>query len=109
MNWITLQTDQQLADLLQDSFSTPQLIYKHSTRCSLSSVIKSRLEKSKQPEHIRFHFLDLIAHRALSNKIAEDFKVHHESPQVLLIKNGECIYEESHMSIHMDEIAGQLA
>ena len=109
MNWSILQTEEQLADLLEKSFSTPQLIYKHSSRCSLSSVIKSRLEKSPHPEHIRFHLLDLIALRSLSNKIAAGFNVHHESPQVLLIKDGKCIYDESHMSIQMDEITGNLA
>ncbi|MGZ5221268.1 MAG: monothiol bacilliredoxin BrxC family protein [Chitinophagaceae bacterium] len=46
----------------------------------------------------------MVAHRALSNKIAEDFKIRHESPQVLLIKNGACVYDESHYGISMDEI-----
>ena len=51
-----------------------------------------------------FHFLDLIAHRRLSDKIAAEFLVEHESPQVLLIKNGECVYDESHNGIVMDDI-----
>lgn len=107
MNWEILTTTEQLALLLKDSFTSPQLIFKHSTRCSISSMIKNRLKKSIQPRHIRFHFLDLIAHRSLSNKIAEALNVHHESPQVLLIKNGECIFDESHMAIQMDEIIEQ--
>lgn len=109
MNWEILTTTEQLEMLKKDSFTTPQLIFKHSTRCSISSMVKNRLEKSIQPVHIRFHFLDLIAHRSLSNKIAEDLKVHHESPQVILIKNGECIFDESHMAIQMDEIIEQAA
>jgi bacillithiol system protein YtxJ len=51
-----------------------------------------------------FYFLDLIAYRAISDKIAEDFDVWHESPQVLVIRNGKCIYEESHLSIRMELI-----
>jgi bacillithiol system protein YtxJ len=51
----------------------------------------------------------LIAYRSLSNKIAEDLKVHHESPQVLVIKNGDCVYDESHLAIYMEEIAEQVA
>lgn len=67
-------------------------------------MTKSRLEKADTPEGIDFYYLDLITYRSVSNKVAEYFKVYHESPQVLLIKNGECIYDESHSGIRMDEI-----
>jgi bacillithiol system protein YtxJ len=56
---------------------------------------------------VDFHLLDLIAHRNISQKIAEDFQVHHESPQVLLINKGECIYDESHNGINMQDITDQ--
>ncbi len=104
MNWITLQNEAQLDDIRERSTSRPQLIFKHSTRCSASALVKGRLERASQPETIDFYFLDLIRNRPVSNKIAEDFFVEHESPQVLLIRNGECIYDESHMGITMDEI-----
>jgi len=104
MNWINLTEDQQLSAIREESNARPVVIFKHSTRCSISTMAKSRLERSSQPEHIDFYYLDLIKYRPLSNKIAEDFHVHHESPQILLIKNGECIYEESHNGITMDEI-----
>ncbi len=104
MNWNILTTQEQLTALLENSFARPQVIFKHSTRCSISSIAKTRLEKAEAPAHISFHYFDLIACRSLSNKIAEDLKVHHESPQILLIKNGECIYDESHLSIQMDDI-----
>ncbi|MEO5647421.1 MAG: bacillithiol system redox-active protein YtxJ, partial [Chitinophagaceae bacterium] len=90
----------------EQSKSTPQVIFKHSTRCSISSMAKSRLERSSEPENMDFHYLDLIAHRSLSTKIADEFNVYHESPQVLVISNGECIYDESHSGISMDMIAG---
>lgn len=109
MKWSVLTTEEQLNDLIKKSFEQPQVIFKHSTRCSISSTIKNRLEKSTVPPGIDFHYLDLIAYRSLSNKIAADLKVYHESPQVLLIKNGECIFDESHMAIYMDEIAEQAA
>lgn len=104
MTWNILTTQEQLTTLLENSFARPQVIFKHSTRCSISSIAKTRLEKAEAPAHISFHYFDLIANRSLSNKIAEDLKVHHESPQILLIKNGECIYDESHLSIQMDDI-----
>jgi bacillithiol system protein YtxJ len=109
MNWQILTSEQQLASIVQQSFTRPQVIFKHSTRCNISSTAKNRLEKSGTPEQIDFHFLDLLAHRSLSNKIADDLNVHHESPQVLLLKNGECVYEESHLAIYMDDIVEQVA
>ncbi len=109
MNWSVLNTEEQLAEIISKSHSKPQVIFKHSTRCSVSSMAKARLEKSEIPDTIDFHFLDLIAFRSLSNKIAKDLDVYHESPQVLLLQKGECIYDESHMAIRMDDIAEQVA
>lgn len=108
MNWTDLTDEPQLEAIRQQSFEQPVVIFKHSTRCSISSMAKSRLERSSVPEGIAFYYLDLIRYRPVSNKIAEDFQVHHESPQVLLIRNGECIYDESHNGIDMEEIAEQV-
>ena len=109
MNWIDLTSIQQLADTKELSKTRPQVIFKHSTRCSISSMAKSRLERSEQPDTGDFYLLDLIKYRSLSDKIAEDFAVPHESPQVLIIKNTACVYEESHSGIQMDEIIEQMA
>ncbi|GAC1534222.1 MAG: bacillithiol system redox-active protein YtxJ [Sediminibacterium sp.] len=107
MNWIPLITEDQLDHIKTRSVEKAQVIFKHSTRCSTSSVVLSRLERADIPETIDFYYLDLITHRNISNRIASDFNVYHESPQVLLIRNGECIYDESHMGINIDEIAAQ--
>jgi bacillithiol system protein YtxJ len=109
MKWISLTTEEQLDQILAKSAEKPQVIFKHSTRCSTSAMVLNRLERSEAPSHIDFYFLDLIAYRSLSNKIAEKLNVYHESPQVLLIRNGECIYDESHMAISMDELTEQTA
>ncbi len=109
MTWSFLTSGAQLATLIKDSYSAPQIIFKHSTRCHISTMVKTRLDKAAGPENIPFYFLDLITYRSLSNTIAEKFSVHHESPQVLLIKNGECVYDESHIGIQMDEIVEQAA
>jgi bacillithiol system protein YtxJ len=105
--WKQLQQENQLEDIINLSANKPQVIFKHSTRCATSSLAKNRLEKNYSSPEIDFYFLDLIAHRSLSAKIAEQFNIYHESPQVLLIKNGECIYDESHLAIRMDEIVEQ--
>ena len=106
MNWKELKTEADLQSLITRSSTTTQVIYKHSTRCSISSMVKSRLERGTAPENIDFNYLDLIANRTLSNKIADTFGVAHESPQVLVIRNGECIYDESHNGISMNDISG---
>jgi len=107
MNWISLTDEEQLHQIKANSITKPQVIFKHSTRCSVSSMAKSRLERSVQPDEVDFYFLDLIKYRPLSNMIARDFDVYHESPQILLIKNGECVYDESHSGIAMEMIVEQ--
>ena len=107
MEWIHLTDEEQLSNIIEKSKEKAQVIFKHSNRCSISSVALQRLQKGKQPGEIEFYFLDLIRYRLLSNKIAEVFKVRHESPQVLVIKNGECIFNESHLGIDMHDIIDQ--
>ena len=108
MNWISLNTESQLQELILKSMVKVQVIFKHSIRCSISSVVKDRLERKSAPPDVDFHYLDLINYRELSRLISERFSVEHESPQILVIRNGQCIYHESHMGIRMDEISVQL-
>lgn len=107
MHWIHLTDEEQLKQIISKSQNRPQVIFKHSTRCSISAVALQRMQKTSQPSDVDFYFLDLLANRKLSNKIAEVFKIHHESPQVLLIRDGDCVYDESHLSISMVEIMDQ--
>lgn len=107
MKWNKLETESQWEQILEQSKTRLQLVYKHSTRCSISSVVKSRLERAAEPTDIDFYYLDLIAFRSVSNKIAEDTGIEHESPQALLIKDGKCIYNESHIGINMDDIIAE--
>lgn len=107
MNWITLDNEALLESIKLNSQGKPQVIFKHSVRCSISNMAKSRLERSAPPKDVDFYYLDLIRHRDLSAKVAQDFKVEHESPQVLIIKNGECVYDDSHNGISMNDISDQ--
>lgn len=104
MDWIVLSSTKELEQLMAASYTLPQVIFKHSTSCNVSAVAKKRLDKQPQPSSVSFHYLDLIKHRSISNNIATQFDVEHESPQVLLIKNGKCVYNESHLGIYMDDI-----
>lgn len=107
MNWIALTSIEQIDDIIESSKHHPVVIFKHSTRCGTSDMVKMRLDRSEEPDNIDFYFLDLIKYRDISNNISKVFNVYHESPQILLIKNGECIYDESHHAIYMDDIKEQ--
>lgn len=109
MNWIELKSNAQIKEIIEKSKAKPQVIFKHSTRCSISAMAKGRLERSIAPENTDFYFLDLITYRNVSNQVSSEFQVSHESPQILVIKNGECIYDESHGSITMNEIEEQVS
>lgn len=109
MNWNVLTDELELQEIIRKSETRPQVIFKHSIRCSISSVAKGRLDRATPPPDVDFYYLDLVGYRNISNKVAELFKVHHESPQVLVIRNGNCIYDESHMGISMRDIADNVA
>lgn len=109
MDWINLQSEDQLQEIISNSNSKPQVIFKHSTRCSISSMAKNRLDKKDNPDGMDFYYLDLIRHRNISNKIASDFNVAHQSPQVLVIDHGKCVYDESHSGIMMDDIVASVS
>lgn len=109
MNWIQLENEAQIDQIKIESQKQPVLIFKHSTRCSISSTSLARLErnwnKSEGHETIKTYYLDLIQYRAISSGLADSFGVQHESPQVLLIHNSECVYNTSHMDINAETIA----
>jgi bacillithiol system protein YtxJ len=100
-NWSAIREIEDIQQIDQWSHEKPCLIYKHSTRCSISSVAMNRLEKGWDltTEEVVPFYLDLIAHRAVSDFIATHYGVQHESPQVLLIHQGQCVYHNSHLGI----------
>ena len=109
MNWNQLTTEQQLDELIQASQEKPLVIFKHSTRCSISSTALSRLERAWDADQTPAFYLDLIAYRPISGLIAEKFNIGHQSPQVLVIDKGNCTYSATHWDISMDELKPHLA
>ncbi len=107
-NWNNLNEVSQIDEI--KNASGYSLIFKHSTRCSISLMAKKSFEADWDiiPNTVNFYFLDLIKHRDISAHIAELFQVHHESPQLLLIKDGDCILDSSHSDISADEVAESL-
>lgn len=107
MNWESLADIRQIEEIKNLSNEIPVLIYKHSSRCSTSSMVLSRLERSWKVEHVKVFkpfFLDLITYRNISDTIAYTFDVEHESPQILLIEKGNSIYHRSHFEINYQNI-----
>ncbi len=103
MNWIPLDSEDQIH--LLKSQNKPSIIFKHSTRCHISNMALKFFEKEwDDSKDVNLYFLDIIAHRSISSKVAETFQVHHESPQVILVKNGDCILDASHQDISAKEL-----
>lgn len=103
IDWIIVNELTQIDELVQNSYSQPQIIFKHSTTCSISQMSKLRFESAYDLE-LDCYYLDLLAFRSISNHIAEKFSVHHESPQLLLIDKGECVFDASHFDISVAEL-----
>ena len=102
MNWNTLTDTAQLDAIDTASHKGPVLIFKHSTRCSISSAALNRLESAwtleDAAEHT-VHYLDVLKYRPLSNLIADRYAVQHESPQVLVVRDGRCVHVSNHFGI----------
>jgi bacillithiol system protein YtxJ len=86
-----------LEDMSKDSFAEPQIVFKHSTRCGISSMALHRMKSYTEKQN--FHLVDVINQRAVSNHIAETFKTLHASPQLLIIHKGIKVFDTSHMGI----------
>lgn len=109
-DWNTISTLEELDKIKDASFTKPQIIFKHSTRCSISMMAKSRLEKGLQDISALsdVYYLDLLSFRNISNEVATRFNIEHESPQVIVIKNGDAIYDASHNMIIVEDIINKL-
>ena len=101
MDWSFLNSIEDWQAALGHSQEQPIVVFKHSTRCSVSFMARKRFEAewNENEQVARPYFLDLIAHRDVSNRIAEDTGVRHESPQMILIDKGKVLYHASHYAI----------
>lgn len=107
MNWNLLSSEDQLEGIIAESKERPILIFKHSTSCSISSASLARMERNwneDDSKNMKVYYLDILQNRTLSNLVAETFSVDHESPQVLLIKGGVSVYDESHFGISFQDV-----
>ena len=105
--WNKIESEQDLEAAVKRSYKEKIAIFKHSTSCFISKTVLRNFEKeideANKKEAI-LYFLDLLAYRSLSNKIAEDFDIRHESPQLIVIENGKAINNASHQDITLSQI-----
>ena len=105
INWIDLTDLGQLNEIVAASGEKPVVIFKHSTRCSISRMALKQFENEFDlADEVDTYFLDLISNRDVSNEIANRFQVIHQSPQLVLIKEGKSIYDASHSDIDAEEL-----
>lgn len=104
LNWIQVTDENQINEIL--SSEGTYLLFKHSTRCSISSMALNRFENEFKDNTgvVNLYFVDLIQFRSVSNLIAEKTGVQHESPQVIVLKNGTVMYSASHGAINAEAI-----
>lgn len=99
--WITLHSVEQLRDIEDTSKTKTQVIFKHSTRCGISSMVLNQFISAYDIDlDIDLYYLDLLGYRDISNEVSYKFQVLHESPQVLVIKNGVVVAHASHGEIN---------
>lgn len=110
IKWNGLTDTKQLDDIIQESAQTPAIIFKHSTRCSISRMALKNFEKeySIEENSAKPYYLDLLEHRNISNEIAQIFHVQHQSPQVIIVKDGAAIYNASHSDIDAGIVKSKL-
>lgn len=109
INWTELTDIVQLMEIDAISNEKPVAIFKHSTRCSISRMALKQFEREYDlNEVVDAYFLDLIAHRDISNEIARKYNVYHESPQLILIKNGKAVYDVSHSDIDAEALKSKI-
>jgi len=107
VSWIPLNDTAQLDEIVEASKTKTVAIFKHSTRCGISSMVIRQFEGSYDvPEDVAdVYYLDLLQFRSISNEIASRFGVFHQSPQLIIFKNGEVVFHTSHSDINAQQIA----
>lgn len=99
--WKVIKSEEDLDSAIEQSKTKKVAIFKHSTRCFISKTVLKNFENEvdQSEKDVSYYFLDLLAHRDISNKIASDFGVHHQSPQLIVLENGKVVNDASHQSI----------
>ena len=99
--WINLNSLSQLVEVEEKSKTKTQVIFKHSTRCGISRMVMNQFVDAYDVDaNLDLYYLDLLNYRDVSNEVGYKFQVMHQSPQMLIIKNGVAVTHASHGAIN---------
>lgn len=101
LTWLPLTSLEQLETIETESNTASVLIFKDSTRCGISKMVIKQFEKlfTEENQHLKVYYLDLLNYRDISNEIAVKFQVMHQSPQLIVVRNGTAVHHASHNDI----------
>jgi bacillithiol system protein YtxJ len=111
MKWDSITSMQQVDTLLEESKQKLILFFKHSTRCSISAQALAKIERQWTEEWNKFAklaYLDILKYREVSNYVSQKLNVEHQSPQLLVVKEGVCIFNSSHNAINLHDVSDQI-
>lgn len=105
--WIALTSIEQLRELEDKSKTKTQVIFKHSTRCGISRMVMNQFQAAYDltADDLDLYYLDLLNYRDVSNETGYKFQVLHQSPQILVIKNGVAVAHASHGAVNEINLA----
>ncbi len=108
VSWIPLNSVSQIEAIGKESHNRPQLIFKHSTTCGISRMVLNMFNSSYrlQEDSVDLYYLDIHSNRPISNEIEAFFGIRHESPQLLIIREGACSFNTSHGAITDIDLKG---
>ncbi|WP_298955465.1 bacillithiol system redox-active protein YtxJ [uncultured Nonlabens sp.] len=106
IQWDTLESIDQLDNIIKNSSIKPKVIFKHSTRCGISRMVFNQFQKGYESndDNVTYYLLDLLSYRDVSNAVAQKLNVVHQSPQVIIIYNKEIVHTESHHGIDIKKV-----
>jgi bacillithiol system protein YtxJ len=104
LNWTEIHSVDELHEIWDNSLEKPAVFFKHSTRCSISSMALRAFERNWLSDGTQLFFIDLIANRDVSNLLAELSKVEHQSPQIIVTNNQKVLYSDSHGTIDAEKV-----
>ena len=104
--WHRLNSLEQLKAIVEESKTKPVAIFKHSTRCGISRMVLNQFESSYNLDdsQLKLYFLDLLSNRDISDEVGYTFQVMHQSPQLIVVKNGNTVHQASHNSISAQDL-----
>lgn len=104
--WNQLTSMELLEVISEESKTTPVAIFKHSTRCGISRMVINQFESNYNidPEQMKLYYLDLLSYRSISDEVGIKFQVFHQSPQIIVVKNGNAVHHASHHSIQAEDL-----